>query len=93
MDKEQVQKALDIQRQALHFCRKQKIQTDVVKEKINYYECLEAALEKQISKKPEYFRDAEEYGCPDCGCIFEGLNYPGYCPDCGQKMDWRGHHE
>ena len=59
------------------------------------------ALEKQIPKKLEYEADGYADGelvydyakCPICGHDFEyGINDWGceYCPDCGQKLDWRG---
>lgn len=58
------------------------------------------ALEKQMSKKPDYEGDGyDENGnliydyakCPICGHDFEeGINDwgCGYCSDCGQKLDW-----
>lgn len=51
---------------------------------------LQAALEKQIPKKPDY----EDYDakCPVCGHEFENnVNDWGcsFCQGCGQKLDWR----
>ena len=57
------------------------------------------ALEKQITKNPEYEADGYADGelvydyakCPICGHDFEyGINDWGceYCSDCGQKLDW-----
>lgn len=57
------------------------------------------ALEKQITKKPDYESDGYADGklvydyakCPICGHDFEyGINDWGcnYCSDCGQKLDW-----
>lgn len=44
------------------------------------------ALEKQVAKKPvDRFMFKE---CPTCGSVeIEGC---GYCPECGQKLDWSG---
>ena len=56
------------------------------------------ALEKQISKKPDYEDDGyDEDGyliyytwiCPNCGKHYE-VDYDDYdfCPECGQALDW-----
>lgn len=43
------------------------------------------ALEKQIPKKPI---DKLMYlECPTCGDV--GIEDCGYCPCCGQKLDWQ----
>ena len=57
---------------------------------INIY--CEQALEKQIPKHPigeDYFY-GKEWHCPSCDAYLP-LSYhiPGYCPDCGQALDWR----
>ena len=57
------------------------------------------ALEKQVPKKPTYDGDGyapdgtfvwDEWLCPCCGSRYE-VDYDdyGYCPNCGQKIDWR----
>lgn len=60
-------------------------------------ECL-AAMEKQTAKRPDYEGDGYVDGhlvydtwiCPCCGKHYE-VDYDEYdfCPDCGQKLDWR----
>ena len=56
------------------------------------------ALEKQIPKEPKYKKQLRDFfgvatvlkgDCPCCGKaeIYSNANY---CPDCGQKLDWRG---
>lgn len=56
------------------------------------------ALEKQPPKKPTYDGDGyapdgtfvwDEWLCPCCGSRYE-VDYDdyGYCPNCGQKIDW-----
>lgn len=54
------------------------------------------ALENQIMKKPNII---ELWECPVCGS--EDIEYDNYgidsekknfCPDCGQKIDWRDIH-
>lgn len=57
-----------------------------------------AAVEKQTAKKPDYEGDGYADGhlvydtwiCPCCGKHYE-VDYDNYnyCPDCGQKLDWR----
>lgn len=59
-------------------------------------ECREA-VEKQISKEPDYEGDGYSNGqlvydtwiCPCCGHHYE-VDYDDYeyCPKCGQKIDW-----
>lgn len=45
------------------------------------------ALEKQISKKPDFTEDKEFALCPCCNG--KGLlNKQKYCDNCGQKIDW-----
>jgi hypothetical protein len=45
------------------------------------------ALEKQISKKPDFTEDKEFALCPCCNG--KGLlNKQKYCDNCGQKLDW-----
>ena len=41
------------------------------------------ALEKQIAKKMDSFN------CPICRYYFEDGEIHNYCPNCGQKIDWR----
>ena len=55
-------------------------------------EC-QAAIEKQIAKKPkktesEGFRYTDTYRCPLCGGNFSGTGIADYCYHCGQKLDW-----
>lgn len=55
-----------------------------------YEEALEIgiqALEKQISKKPDFTEDKEFALCPCCNG--NGLaDKQKYCDNCGQKLDW-----
>lgn len=45
------------------------------------------ALEKQVSKKPDFTEDKEFALCPCCNG--KGLlNKQKYCDNCGQKLDW-----
>ena len=45
------------------------------------------ALEKQISKKPDFTEDKEFALCPCCNG--KGLfDKQKYCDNCGQKIDW-----
>ena len=54
------------------------------------------ALEKQMPKKivvqhvpkTSWTREVTKYECPCCNRFldFSGLNY---CPNCGQKLDWK----
>ena len=57
------------------------------------------ALEKQIPKEPTYDGDGyapdgtfvwDEWLCPCCRSRYE-VDYDDYdfCPNCGQKIDWR----
>lgn len=56
------------------------------------------ALEKQVSKKPDYVSDGwdpEGVGiwdphCPDCDHNLEDDGEPEHCPNCGQAIDWEG---
>lgn len=58
---------------------------------------IKAMAEKQIPKKPKYLPLKEgitttNYECPICGCrrLGHGFNLDKcYCPECGQKLDWR----
>jgi hypothetical protein len=63
------------------------------KEAINLFFGQQAALEKQIPKKPD-IHPCEENGvfatlscCPTCGDIVE-VEYNKCCGNCGQKLDW-----
>ena len=57
-----------------------------------------AAVEKQTAKKPDYEGDGYSDGqlvydtwiCHSCGKHYE-VDYDryDYCPNCGQKIDWR----
>ena len=58
---------------------------------------LQAAMEKQIAKKPTYEGDGYSDGqlvydtwiCPCCGRSYELDNDDcDYCPNCGQNLDW-----
>lgn len=61
-----------------------------------------AAMEKQTAKRPDYEGDGYADGhlvydtwiCPCCGKHYE-VDYDEYdfCPDCGQKLDWRASDE
>lgn len=61
-----------------------------------------AAMEKQTEKRPDYEGDGYADGhlvydtwiCPCCGKHYE-VDYDEYdfCPDCGQKLDWRASDE
>lgn len=45
------------------------------------------ALEKQISRKPDFTEDKKFALCPCCNG--KGLlNKQKYCDNCGQKLDW-----
>lgn len=56
------------------------------------------AVEKQTARRPDYEGDGYADGhlvydtwiCPCCGKHYE-VDYDNYnyCPDCGQKLDWR----
>lgn len=54
-------------------------------------ECREA-MEKQESKKPQYYGDSEDGRilCPTCKENLWDLKECGFntCPYCGQKLDW-----
>ena len=51
-------------------------------------------LERQIAKKPRINRvsdDTEYMKCPQCRLttvLYSDMR-PDYCPNCGQKIDWR----
>lgn len=54
---------------------------------------IEIVIEKQKPKKIEM---EERYGgawmiykCPICGRVQNRGDYYKYCPDCGQKLDWK----
>lgn len=52
---------------------------------VEAFETAIQALEKQIQKKPI---DKLMYlECPSCGDV--GIGDCGYCPCCGQKLDWQ----
>lgn len=60
-------------------------------------ECREA-VEKQTAKKPDYEGDGYSDGqlvydtwiCPCCGQHYEvDCDRYDYCPNCGQRIDWR----
>lgn len=70
------------------------------------YEVAVKALEKQIPKKPllrfcgECQRDCSnceryEDRCPNCngGLYVECSSNHQYCPNCGQRLDWREENE
>ena len=62
---------------------------------------LKEAVEKQIPKIPvnlqdHYFSETYDYdytsfNCPCCGEELTSDEYhqPNFCPNCGQKLDWR----
>lgn len=66
--------------------------------KVGTLEECRAAVEKQTAKRPDYEGDGYADGhlvydtwiCPCCGKHYE-VDYDEYdfCPDCGQKLDWR----
>lgn len=70
--------------------------------KIGTLEECRAAMEKQTAKRPDYEGDGYADGhlvydtwiCPCCGKHYE-VDYDEYdfCPDCGQKLDWRASDE
>lgn len=53
---------------------------------------------RPIEKTERYLKygfvitECERYDCPRCGCALNaGPNYqPGYCSQCGQKINFRG---
>lgn len=60
---------------------------------------IDEAFEKQIAKKPTFDGDGyapdgtfvwDEWLCPCCGNRYE-VDFDDYafCPNCGQKIDWR----
>lgn len=52
----------------------------------------EAALDKQIPKKPldirAYPNEAKFADCPVCGQVVD--EWSPYCDQCGQAIDWEG---
>lgn len=70
--------------------------------KVGTLEECRAAVEKQTAKRPDYEGDGYADGhlvydtwiCPRCGKHYE-VDYDEYdfCPDCGQKLDWRANDE
>lgn len=63
------------------------------------HKCIDAALEKQIPKKPYVYGGGygnngeiiyDTYDCPNCDKSYE-MDYEkyDYCPNCGQALDWR----
>lgn len=52
-----------------------------------------AAVEKQKAKRPDGGRDIDGNDyliCPNCCAIVaDGEWTANFCPDCGQKLDWR----
>lgn len=81
--------ALDVAIQALEEVQQYRV--------IGTPEELQAAMEKQIAKKPTYEGDGywdgqlvyDTWVCPCCGRSYE-LDYDDcdYCPNCGQNLDW-----
>ena len=55
-------------------------------------ECREA-VEKQKAKRPDGGRDIEGNDyliCPNCcAIVVDGEWVANFCPDCGQRLDWR----
>lgn len=54
---------------------------------------LQAAMEKQIAKKPiksenQVVRYVNTYYCPTCELGITGTNIAKWCYHCGQKLDW-----
>lgn len=74
-----------------------KFEDECISEEFTLKSLLEAG-EKQKAKKPDYEGDGYADGhlvydtwiCPCCGKHYE-VDYDEYdfCPDCGQKLDWR----
>ena len=70
--------------------------------KVGTLEECRAAVENQTAKKPDYEGDGYSDGhlvydtwiCPCCEKHYE-VDYDEYdfCPDCGQKLDWRASDE
>ena len=51
----------------------------------------DAALEKQIPKKPFYDKNRDDfnaYKCPVCNDEYMILSGDNYCTVCGQALDW-----
>lgn len=58
----------------------------------NWFDCVDAALCKQIPKKPTYDCKSIPFRCPNCVLALDaviGLE-TSYCPRCGQAIDWKG---
>lgn len=57
------------------------------------YRTLLKAIEREKAKKP--MKAIDESGikytaCPLCGAVVQSDGFSfNYCPDCGQKLDWR----
>lgn len=74
-----------------------KFEDECISEGFTFNSLLEAR-EKQTAKKPDYEGDGYSDGqlvydtwiCPSCGKHYE-VDYDNYdyCPNCGQKIDWR----
>ena len=45
------------------------------------------AINRQKAKNPVYLKGLI-YTCPECGRVV--VYEKGYCPHCGQKLDWKG---
>jgi rubrerythrin len=49
------------------------------------------ALEKQIPKKLIFIKQKyiETYLCPNCNDFFDYAEKFNYCPNCGQRLNWK----
>lgn len=50
---------------------------------------LQAAIEKADPRKPD-IDPSGAWKCPRCGVMQDSWNKYGYCPECGQRIDWEG---
>lgn len=50
---------------------------------------LQAAIEKADPRKPD-MESSGAWVCPRCGVMQDEWNQYGYCPECGQRIDWEG---
>ena len=74
------------------FCNTDDFEMKISKE---CYKTIINALEKQIKKKVERYScntiGEMTFNCPSCNLEYYVTDYEdfNYCPNCGQKIDWR----